>query len=299
MEILISRYTIPESFFPVISGNFRKVVAHPGKFVACDEKLSHFTGNSGFIRKVPSKPDGIGLWLYEMVCILGVDKYFLLDFWLCKSNSLSGIKEPVNEVVSKWSQSMSSYAPQPVLVYDSYYTDNTGVKKLLDGRIPFMASFRMDRFKEVKALIEKNKIELAKPGCSMGFTRSDNTLMVMFHWSLNTDIGKKTVMSNCFIEKPKTRNSSTDLPIYTDYKKNFFYCDRYNRNLHDKLYPHKCGGNNKMGEFGHLHKFCMGVTLQNIFVIYEMLNIIPDNEKYFKNHCFSLAKLLVSYALSL
>jgi hypothetical protein len=54
-----------------------------------------------------------------------------------------------------------------------------------------------------------------------------------------------------------------------------------------------------MGEFGHLHKFCMGVTLQNIFVIYEMLNIIPDNEKYFKNHCFSLAKLLVSYALSL
>jgi hypothetical protein len=44
--------------------NQQAALVHLGESLAGDEKLVYFTGNSGFIRKVPSKPGGIGLWNY-------------------------------------------------------------------------------------------------------------------------------------------------------------------------------------------------------------------------------------------
>lgn len=51
-----------------LSANFQSVVLSLGQWVAGDEKLFHYTGNSAFIRSVPSKPDRIGLWNYELTC---------------------------------------------------------------------------------------------------------------------------------------------------------------------------------------------------------------------------------------
>ena len=39
-----------------------------GQYVAGDEKLFYFTGDSIIIRQVISKPDKIGLWFYELCC---------------------------------------------------------------------------------------------------------------------------------------------------------------------------------------------------------------------------------------
>jgi hypothetical protein len=46
------------------SENQQSVLGHLGEALIGDEKLVYFTGNSGFIRKVPSKPGGIGVWNY-------------------------------------------------------------------------------------------------------------------------------------------------------------------------------------------------------------------------------------------
>lgn len=62
MERMMSRLKLDETHFAELSLNFQSLLTCPGEFVAGDEKLLHYTGNSGDIMKVPSKPDTIGLW---------------------------------------------------------------------------------------------------------------------------------------------------------------------------------------------------------------------------------------------
>jgi hypothetical protein len=48
-------------FDPEICANYQNFVKSLGQFVAGDKKLIHFTGNSGDIRLVLSKPDRVGM----------------------------------------------------------------------------------------------------------------------------------------------------------------------------------------------------------------------------------------------
>ena len=45
-------------------------------FAAGDEKLFHFTGKSGDVRLVKSKPDQIGLWFYEIIMLATLSPAF-------------------------------------------------------------------------------------------------------------------------------------------------------------------------------------------------------------------------------
>jgi len=77
IEVLIARFHVDAKLFPVLSKHFQSVCKTIGHFVAGDEKLLHFSGNSGDIRLVPSKPDHVGLWFYELCGYLSNGKPFL------------------------------------------------------------------------------------------------------------------------------------------------------------------------------------------------------------------------------
>lgn len=84
MEVLFARFLIRDEYFEDISRNFQALVDHPGQFIAGDEKLFHFTGNTTYIRTVPSKPSHVGLWFFECCCLLHDNLIYLLDFQLSK-----------------------------------------------------------------------------------------------------------------------------------------------------------------------------------------------------------------------
>ena len=69
------------------------------------------------------------------------------------------------------------------------------------------------------------------------------------------------------------------IPCYFFYKFAFDACDRFNRNLHDKSWPHARGGKGTRGDFLNQHDFAMAVLLQNIFSIYNELNEKIDESK--------------------
>jgi hypothetical protein len=68
-----------DGFEDMISKSFQDIVLRLGQSIAGDEKLFHFTGNSGDIRLVVSKPDRIGLWFYEVVAQLANGCYYMLN----------------------------------------------------------------------------------------------------------------------------------------------------------------------------------------------------------------------------
>ena len=70
----------------------------------------------------------------------------------------------------------------------------------------------------------------------------------------------------------------------------FCTCDRFNRQLHDRKFPHRSGGRATTGEVSVQHNFAMSCVLQNSFNAY--VEIMGDEgEKYdFKTFCTWLAK---------
>ena len=61
LKTLLARYLLTENYFARITDNIMSIIRRFGEFVAGDEKLLYFTGNSGDIRMVRSKSDRIGL----------------------------------------------------------------------------------------------------------------------------------------------------------------------------------------------------------------------------------------------
>ena len=78
----------------------------------------------------------------------------------------------------------------------------------------------------------------------------------------------------------------------------FESCDRFNRNLHDRVWPYKRGGKGTLGEAGHHHDFIMATVVQNIFNAYHSINTIEHRFTDFKYMCDQLSTDIFNYSLS-
>ena len=71
-------------------------------------------------------------------------------------------------------------------------------------------------------------------------------------------------------------------------------CDVYNRSLHDRKWPHRCGGRKCSGQDGHGHKFAIACIVQNTFNAYHSINNLESRS--FKDNCIKLSNDLFKYA---
>ena len=77
---LFTYFLFDFEWYERISDNCQGILRHIGDYVAGDKKLFHYTGETGYIMKVPSKPTRIGLWIYQLVCELENGLPFLIHF---------------------------------------------------------------------------------------------------------------------------------------------------------------------------------------------------------------------------
>ena len=101
------------------------IIRRFGEFVAGDEKLLYFTGNSGDIRMVRSKSDRVGLWFYELCALLPNGLPIIVYFRLQKSDprregtiKTKDILEDLDDVIQN---KVGEVNPNTKLVCDSYY----------------------------------------------------------------------------------------------------------------------------------------------------------------------------------
>ena len=83
------------------------------------------------------------------------------------------------------------------------------------------------------------------------------------------------------------------------YGQSFNVCDRFNRALNHRKWPHKCGGNGKEGELGQHHSFALAVAAENIFNLYHCVNKIDHLSTSFEDFFVKLADDIAIYASTL
>lgn len=190
--------------------------------------------------------------------------------------------------------------PKCYLAVDSYYIDASARAILSNAGVKFTASVKPDRFKpEVRMVHPAGNDD--KIGEWRGIYNDTTNEMFIYHYDTQKGVGKKYNYSKGFLhstEKRKITDHKGRIPAYENYKTMFECCDRFNRNLHDKSWPHKRGGRGVLGEFGHHHDFFMACILQDCFNAFHSATGADPLNTTFLSFCDNLADDLFAHSLS-
>ena len=138
-----------------------------GQYVARDENLFYFIGDSINIRQVISKPDKIGLWFYELCCRVRNGEHelpylmhlFLHDSELHEVTTASVVEKWVNTMWSVGKETVPECVnphPKCILDMDSYYIGSESRNFLIMRGQKFLASCSKERFKSEVSFVHRH-----------------------------------------------------------------------------------------------------------------------------------------------
>ena len=134
----------------------------------------------------------------------------------------------------------------------------------------------------------------------MVFNESTNELLVKCK-DPNQQTDTKYCRDNDFMRTSHRKNQKQlkSIPGYSVYGTSLNVCDRFNRTLQHKKWPHKFGGNGEKEELGQQHGFAVAVAVENIFNLYHYSNNIDHLRTSFQDFPFKLADDSATYASTL
>lgn len=301
---LVARFLITDQNYGDVSDIFLSIVQRLGEWVAGDEKLLHYTGNSGDIRIVRSKPDHVGLWFYELCARLSTGKPYILHFRMHISDPENGVSIKTREIVNQWADivrrvdSPTERNSATILCMDSYYLTEGGRNDLNAKEAKFTAAIQGTRFKQLFSQLDP-KVE--RPGQWEGMYNTRTQELVVLHddKSLKGSGNKrKLCLTNAFTREMKKPKKQKIIPGYTLYGKMFNFCDKFNRALEHRTWPHRHGGKYCEGDPGHQDNFAWSCIMQNVFNAYIAINGENQEDYTYKDFFLSLADELFDYAIN-
>jgi hypothetical protein len=313
-ETLMSRFLITPKEYQLLSTSFQSLLSSYGDSIAGDEKLFYFTGNSGNIRLVPSKPDRIGLWFYELCCRFANGLPYMLDIQMAHSEGELKRKE-TSQTIEAWINVIKKNIGESFLAFDKYYVSEKGARLLNESAITYGCSAKGESgfVKPYNDAITTITNVPFKWGGSYKM-KDDGTANLCIR-RVEKDGTLRICFTNGFKRYAKKQGANV-IPGYDQYRFVFSLCDIYNKQMHHAPRPHKRGGFLRRGEEGKEHDFAMVCILLNTFNAYESITRRKiwtkwkskdyewelDYEKVetsFKSNCLALADELFMYAITL
>lgn len=306
VERLIAQCLLKEEYASVIAFNFQSLIKKLGQSVAGDEKQFRFTGDSGNFRLVISKPDGTGLWFYDLCGELRNGLPYLLDVVM---HSSTKSKVSVESIVTRWAAVMDTVGRRSqreeeeenlnadcYLVMDSCYMDSPVRTLLRDCGRNFTCSVTPDSFKaEARAVHPPGSDD--RVGQFRGLRNAETGEVFVYHFDARAEVGKTYNYSSGFIrsvDRAKIAEHKHRIPVCDYYKQMFEPCDHFNRRLHDMAWPHKRGGHRGGAEDGLHHDFLIACILQNTFNAFCAATDQDHRQLSFKDFCHQLADSLIN-----
>ena len=124
----------------------------------------------------------------------------------------------------------------------------------------YIASIHRGRF---RLLVDSMSQKLVKSGIfAMAFNQDTNNSLTHC-WSSNKRIGKKCVIGYGY-EKVKKRRNDYVIPMFDHYNIGFCVCDKYNRVLHGKTWPHRLIGDHRV--FSNYMFTCILINTYHLWI---------------------------------
>jgi hypothetical protein len=306
---IITHMLIRPQHYKLLSDRFQSLLHCLGRYVSGDEKLWFYSGASSCVRLVPSKPDQIGLWMYELCCQLQNGCVFLLYFRMHDNRSKKAI--PTLEICGQWADVILNVGksnvapgvkpnPGTLIAFDSYYCNKAVVGHFVSNEIPFTSSFKSANFKDLVATVLPvgYNDRHAKEGDTHSIYNETLNQVVTHHFDTQKGVGQKFNMSYGFVTSTKPSDIAkhvTQPPCYEYYKWMFGDCDTFNTSIKRAKWPHKRGGRNIPGMEGCHNDFVMASAFQNMHHVYLNAANLTKDDCNMQDFLFALADAVFVY----
>ncbi len=215
-----------------------------------------------------------------------------MKLWTCDTSL--NISMPVWQTTTDWANVVNRHGlkppnPNSIVIFDSYYSTRASLSTFESKNIMYLGSVKANNFKNFVKLVDP---KVTQSGQWTGLYNPTSHTAFVHKWDKDERIGKKYVISNAFEKCRKQRELSHVTPVYDLYKLSFNACDVYNRKFHHRQWPHKLGGNYRLGELGHHNKFAISAALQNTFAVWKFFHPEFNFENKYQELCFELADQL-------
>lgn len=191
-----------------------------------------------------------------------------------------------------------------ILTFDSLYATAETRRELKDNYIRYVMSVKKNNMSGVFG-DWCNQVD--RPGRWAGRICEDpdnfedepdgsrKTEIAVFRWSQTESIGKKYCLTNVYHRRTKGYNEKKPsiIPGFDLYNVSFQQCDEFNRAFKDRKFPHRSGGGRKTGHDGHVFKFVMATTFQNILNIFDDIHRVDYTASQFSQRMLELADEIV------
>ena len=194
-----------------------------------------------------------------------------------------------HHIVNDWANICRRFKSSAAIIMDSYYLSATARSILNDSqeKVHFIAALKRDRFKSISGMLEP---KINKSGDSATIFNELRQEAAVYHWSPDTNIGKKLVMSNAFIVKKKKALKKGSLAVYDHYHAGFAGCDRFNQGLYGKNLPIVTKRSHAGSDMKAGYDYLFTCLLLNTYYAYLSLNKLSQETCSFEEVCLSIAK---------
>ena len=276
----------------LLNRQLQRMLSSLGEVLCGDEKLFRFTGRGGIVRKVPRKPARIGIWHYQAVVMLPTDDPFLAYTSVHNTSGSLGESTQTAQIVNEWADLVLSFRQPTIICMDSYYLCKVGRETLRQKNVRFVAAIKPDRFKRITALLTPSVQNAGESAYAFIGDRNEAAVM---HWSRDTNIGKKFVLTNCFTRVPQKKPSDY-VPVYDEYKSLFSGCDKFNQQLYGKTFPYQAPNDTNLAEKKNIWNYLFTSVLINVWNVWKGVLQARDPETEtmsFRDFCDDLSVRIV------
>ena len=176
---------------------------------------------------------------------------YLLYFRAHLSNPAKGNSIKTVEIVKDWTDITTTLGgddanPDAITCFYSYYLCNNGRDHCNKEKKNFIAAIQRNRFESICSHLSGFAHE--KGQVAAVYNQKTDELLIKYYDPEHDS--PKYVLSNAFRKSKKSktlkkRSRKSTIPVYSEYVEMFNLCDRFNRNLHERTWPHKRGGLHK------------------------------------------------------
>jgi hypothetical protein len=236
-ELLWNKFHFDRKDESILSSQFQEAVEYLGQFVAEDEKLFKWTGESQWVRVCPQKDDEVGLWNYELVGQLPNDLGFLFYIRSHTCETVFGGGIQCASIVRDWGRIVKEKRTEnaTILTCDSYYIDLTGRNIFQELEVLYLCALQSCRF---NTLYHQANIISYHPGKTALLYSEELHEMFVTHW-YPPPMNRKFILTNALIASLGSTCKAI-IPGCDHFSVMFNLCDKFNCRLHDKSWPHRC-----------------------------------------------------------